>query len=50
MAERDEKRRKVSVVFLIVLGLVLGYAMKRVQIGLIIGLALGLLATGLRKR
>lgn len=50
MAGRDEKRRKVSILFLLVVGLIIGYAIKRVQIGLIIGVGLGLLASGLRRR
>lgn len=50
MAGKDEKRRKVSILFLLVVGLIIGYAIKRVQIGLIIGVGLGLLASGLRRR
>lgn len=50
MSQRNETRRKMSVVFIVLLGLFLGYAMKRVHVGLIIGLMLGLLAAGLRKK
>lgn len=48
--EGNEKRRKVSIVFLVVLGLVIGILIKRVHIGLLIGLTLGLLAAGLRRK
>ena len=43
----DGKRRTVSFFFLIVLGLVIGIFLKRVQLGLLIGLVLGLLGSGL---
>ena len=47
----DEKRGGIAFVFLIVVGLVIGFLIKRVHVGLLIGLALGLLASGiLRKR
>jgi hypothetical protein len=47
----DEKRGGIAFVFLIVLGLAIGILIKRVHVGLIIGLALGLFASGmLRKR
>ena len=47
----DEKRGNIAFVFLIVVGLAIGFLIKRVHIGLLIGLALGLLASGmLRKR
>lgn len=47
----DEKRGGVAFVFLIVVGLVIGFLIKRVHVGLLIGLALGLFASGiLRKR
>lgn len=47
----DEKRGNVAFVFIIVLGLVIGFLIKRVHIGLLIGLTLGLLSSGLlRKR
>lgn len=48
--KRDEKRGMVSFVFVIVLGLILGIFLKRVQLGLIIGLALGLLGSSLWRR
>ena len=47
----DEKRKATAFIFVIVLGLVIGILIKRVHIGLMIGLALGLFASGiLRKR
>jgi len=52
MAQKpDQKRGNIAFVFLIVVGLVIGFLIKRVHVGLLIGLALGLLASGiLRKR
>lgn len=47
----DSKRGGIAFAFLIIVGLVIGFLIKRVHIGLLIGLALGLLASGiLRKR
>lgn len=47
----NEKRGGIAFAFLIVLGLVIGFLIKRVHVGLLIGLALGLFASGiLRKR
>ncbi len=46
----DKKRKGVSFVFLILLGLGLGLLFKNIRIGLLIGLALGLLSTGLLRR
>lgn len=47
----DQKRGNIAFVFLIVVGLAIGFLIKRVHIGLLIGLALGFLASGiLRKR
>jgi hypothetical protein len=42
-----QKRRKVSLWFLIALGIGIGLFIKSVKIGLIIGLILGIVATGL---
>ena len=52
MAERkpDQKRGVVSFAFVIILGLIIGIFIRRVQLGLIIGLALGLLGSSLIKR
>ena len=47
----DDKRAGIAFVFLIIVGLVIGFLIKRVHIGLLIGLAMGLFASGLlRKR
>lgn len=52
MAEQkpDQKRGLVSFGFVIVVGLIIGIFIKRVQLGLIIGLALGLLGSSLIRR
>lgn len=49
MAEKkpDRKRGMIGFAFAIILGLVIGIFIKRVQIGLIIGLAIGLLGSNL---
>ncbi len=47
----NSMRGNIAFVFLIIVGLVIGFLIKRVHIGLLIGLAMGLLASGiLRKR
>ncbi len=47
----DNKRGSITFVFIILLGLVLGILIKRVHIGLLIGLVLGIMAPWLlRKR
>ena len=47
----DQKRGNIAFVFLILVGLAIGFLLKRVHVGLLIGLALGFLASGiLRKR
>ena len=46
----DEKRGGIAFAFLIVLGLVIGFLIKRVHVGLLIGLAMGLLASGILRR
>lgn len=47
----DEKRGGIAFAFIIVVGLVIGFLIKRVHVGLLMGLVLGLLASGmLRKR
>jgi len=52
MAEKkpDQKRGMISFGFVIILGLVIGIFIKRVQLGLIIGLAIGLLGSSLLRR
>jgi hypothetical protein len=47
MANRHEPRRKISFAVIIIIGLLLGFAIKRVAIGLVIGIVLGLLASGM---
>ncbi len=50
MIERGDKKRKgVSFVFLLLLGIGLGILFRNVRIGLLIGLALGLLSIRLLK-
>ena len=46
----DEKRKATAFIFVIVLGLVIGILIKRVHIGLLIGLVLGVLGSSLLKR
>jgi hypothetical protein len=51
LKQPDTKRGNIAFVFIVLLGYVLGILIKRVHIGLIIGLAIGLLASGIiRKR
>lgn len=42
-----QQRKKIGAVTLIIIGLLIGYAIKNVRAGLILGLVLGLLASGL---
>jgi hypothetical protein len=42
-----QPRKRIGIVTLLLIGLLLGWAIKNVKIGLIIGLGLGLLAGGL---
>lgn len=46
----DRTRGNIAFIFVIVLGLIIGFFIKRVAVGLIIGLALGLLGSSLVKR
>ncbi len=48
--KRDGKRRGVSFAFLLLLGIGLGLLFRNVRMGLLIGLALGLLSTALLRR
>ncbi len=41
------QRKKISFTVLIIIGLVIGFAIKKVAIGLVIGIVLGLLASGM---
>lgn len=47
MAKRYGQRRKISFTMLLVIGLLIGFTIKRVGVGLIIGIVLGLLAIGI---
>ncbi len=47
MANQHSPRRKISFAVLIIIGLLIGFAIKKVAIGLIIGIVLGLLASGM---
>jgi hypothetical protein len=43
-------RRKISFFLLVVIGVVLGFAIKNIKIGMIIGITIGLLASGLMSK
>ncbi|HEX8462195.1 MAG TPA: hypothetical protein VF623_12225 [Segetibacter sp.] len=47
MANQNQHRKKIGFASLIIIGLLLGMAIKHVAIGLIIGLVFGLLASGM---
>lgn len=47
MAKQQMQRKKIGFAMLIIIGLLLGIAIKHVAIGLIIGLVFGLLASGM---
>ena len=44
---RMQSRRKIGLLFLIIIGVIIGFAIKNVKVGLIIGLIIGLLAGSL---
>jgi uncharacterized membrane protein (UPF0136 family) len=46
----DNKRGNIAFIFIVLAGYLLGFLMKRVQLGLIIGLAIGLMATVLTRK
>ncbi len=52
MAERkpDSNRGYITFVFIILLGYIIGIFIKKVPLGLVIGLVLGLLGSGLLRR
>ncbi len=45
--EKGKSRRRVSIGFLIIIGILLGFLIKNVKAGLLMGLVLGLLISGL---
>lgn len=47
MGKQYKQRKKISFAILIIIGLLLGLAIKHVAIGLILGLVFGLLASGM---
>jgi hypothetical protein len=47
MAKRYEPRRRIGFTMIIIIGLLLGFAIKRVALGLVLGIVLGLLASGM---
>jgi F0F1-type ATP synthase assembly protein I len=47
MANSQHSRREIGFILAMVIGLLLGFFIKRVKLGLLIGLALGLLAAGM---
>ena len=47
MAHQSETRRKMAWIIVIIFGLVIGMLIKRVSVGLLIGVVLGLLAASL---
>lgn len=47
MATQRRQRKKIGFAMLVIIGLLLGLAIKHVAIGLIIGLVFGLLASGM---
>lgn len=46
----DRRRGNITFLFVVLLGYLIGFAIKRVQLGLVLGLALGLLASGIVRR
>jgi hypothetical protein len=47
MSQPSKGRRDIAVGVVIIIGLVIGFLIKRVHVGLLIGVTLGLLAAGL---
>ena len=46
----DRQRRNITFIFIIIVALVISFFLKNVRIGLLIGLALGLLGAGLASK
>ncbi len=47
MANQYQQRKKIGFAILVIIGLILGLAIKHVAIGLVLGLLFGLLASGM---
>jgi hypothetical protein len=47
MANQHQPRKKIGFALLVIIGLLLGLAIKHVALGLILGLVFGLLASGM---
>ena len=47
MTKKNQQRKKIGFITLIIIGLLIGLAIKHVAVGLIIGLIFGLLASGM---
>jgi predicted PurR-regulated permease PerM len=50
MPGTNHTRRRISIVFLIALGLIFGLAIKKVTFGLLLGLLIGVMAGGLKRK
>lgn len=50
MSSSQETRRRITVALVVIFGIALGFLIKRVTIGLLIGLALGLLLSSMVKK
>lgn len=46
----NQQRRTITFLFIVLLGYLLGFLIKKVQLGLILGLAFGLMATVFMRR
>ena len=50
MRKPSEQRRNITIAIVVIVGLVIGLFIKRVPLGLFIGVVLGLLASGLSSK
>jgi len=50
MSKPSEQRRNITIAIVVIVGLVIGLFIKRVPLGLFIGVVLGLLASGLSSK
>jgi uncharacterized membrane protein (UPF0136 family) len=46
----DRQRGTIAFIFIVLIGYLLGFLIKKVQLGLILGLAIGLMATVIGRR